>query len=656
MTLPQDYRSPHDQARWLEIENVGSVEIPAFGACELVDSVRVESSGYTPGDGRIVYKARRSTVDSPCSSIINFACPIPPGQSRRIGTMDSPMLALVADSEYPVNTRVGIRKDSFLLEKGYCGYLVISTDFDAPTGTLRVKLSEDCGSESMMVRAVSCILPGKGGSVQPQQWNVTTRCWEDSDDQPFDIIDPMGWLLAVTNDCFKVDRQQRCGSSYGSNYMPAFPFGMTQLVRVMEKIDCGQCGEVVVVRKIEDSSGHCETTETECRFQACNMSYRPISCDAREFALAQIIPGQCCLPEHSPGYERCLATLMPYPRPIFAKGTLAGPLCEGAASLSDSTILDACAASDFQPPTAALNTVGLHACSGEKVLALWRLAEGEEEQPCAWDIIAVADAVLPEWVVNLRCSEGDDCAAPIEKSKKPFEYYGHFCKCDETAEDIWTGTAITSERVELVSDVEVSTGSSAGDLVSSLECGDCSIIVSKKSLTAATGTVRKKSYCLICPKAQDGTDGDPFDMLSATGATSQSTITGTPIDVVTGLGVQTEVIGEEGGDDVDCETGLPADLNLVIVGTTSRVCAFCNPGGGGAIGAGTSVKLTAMKLSEITPVTEAVFSCDPCPSLSVKTTGMYGLCVQAEGSADVSDCVCVDCETTGSSSPSATGA
>jgi hypothetical protein len=235
-------------------------------------------------------------------------------------------------------------------------------------------------------------------------------------------------------------------------------------------------------------------------------------------------------------------------------------------------------------------------------------------------------------------------------------------QCDNCGE-VTREVLLTGERVSVVTDIGANDATPIGSYyVDNVTCAtDCAIDVKRGQFTGAFATVQKKSLCLFCSDPQTLATETPFTLVNLDGERTTAQITGTEIDVVTGLGVQTEVVGGTGGDPVDCETGLPADLNLVIVGTTSRICTFCNSGGGGVIGAGTSVKLTALKLSEITPVTEAVFSCDPCPSLSVKTTGMWGLCVQAEGSADVSDCVCVDCETegasaSGSATPSATGA
>lgn len=647
MTLPNDTRAPHRQARWIEGENVGSATIPPFAAVEVVDNYRPESAGYTPGDGRTVLKIRLATQDNPCLTCIVGPCEIPYGEAGRIVTLDDPMLALVASASYAAGTVVGVREGSFVLEEGYCGYMIIG-DYDAGTGgTMRVKRWDECGAENMVVRAIGCMLPGQGGKAQPQEWDSDTKCWKDAAGAPIDIIDPMGWLLAVPDDCFKVDKQRRCGSSSSGDYMPEFPFGMTQLVRVKELIECGDCGEVTVVRKsmeTGETGTHCNTVETECKFQACNMTYRPISCDAEEYAIATIIPGQCCLPTSL----ECIAFLFPYPRPMFAKGQLAQNLCEGDGQITNGQILDACTKSDFKPPETAGNHTGMHACATSNVLMVWKVNVGGGDS-CGWEIVSVADYELPAYMLDIACKDG---GCKVEYKYKVQKRYGHYCECP-LDEEKWLDTSLTFDEIEIPMGVSTESASGGISVLTDADCSTCSIVFKSQSLGNTSVSLTTKKVCVPCQKAsmEDGED-IPLGEFAAIGAAGADvTITGVEQDFVTGLTVKSEVTGETGGDPVDCDTGV--GLNLLITGTTKKGCFLCPSGGGGTLEAGVDVQLTAFKIKQVEPVTEAVFSCDPCPSLAVKTTPMYALCVGEESSADTVSCECIDCETEGSGSGSA---
>lgn len=505
--------------------------------------------------------------------------------------------------------------------------------------------------QDMIVRAVGCILPGEGGSVRAQQWNSITQCWEDDAYDPFTIIDPMGWLLAVTGDCFAIKAHHGgCGESLGGDYMPAFPFGMTQLVRVLEKIDCGKCGEVVIVRKaaVVESGGHCDMEETVCAFVACNMSYRPLSCDAQEYAIAHIIPGQCCLPDAVEGSdgpeERCIAFLMPYPRPIFAKATLDADLCEGDAALGTSSILDACADSDFTVPTAAGNTAKLHACTGTDVLLLWKVNSDEYGQSCAWEVIAVEDSELPDWMVDIQCGD-DPCT--INKKVKEQKRYGHFCKCSDDG-DILSATSLTQSTIDVI--VSGALADAEGDPVDvfrEVSCQSCELQFLSARTNPKKIVFKTKQVCVLCPPSTnpDGTDIEVdglWDIKQDDGATKS--LFGTEIDVVTDLKVQSEVTSEGGGDEVDCATGIEGTLNLLITGKTKTICAFCSTGEGGSFAAGADVPLTALKLSSVEVLTDAEFTCDPCIGLTPSTKVIWAFCVDASETVwDAVTCNCYDC-------------
>lgn len=658
--LPQDaYDSPHRRQRFIELHNVGSETIPGYAVAEVVESSRPEKAGtVTPGGGRTVLHIRLATTDDPCATVIVGPCEIAPDGWGKPGTIDDPMLALVAE-EYPNGTDVGVEAGSFLLTSGHCGYRIYGGDFDATTQTQRVIRTDDCQDEKdMMVRATECILPGRGGSVKRQEWNSTTQCWEDSDDAEFDIIDPMGWLLAVPGDCFKIDRSKsRCGATASrSDYMPSFPFGMTQLVRVMQQINCGDCGEVTIVRKQIGGSAslsgeHCDTVATECKFLACNMSYRPISCDAQEYAIAHIIPGQCCIgSDTGSGESGCIAFLMPYPRPMFAKGTLTADMCEGAATLTDSAILDACPASDFQPPTVADNPAKLHACSGTDVLAFWTV--GDVGESCAWKAFAVEDYELPDYAIDIRCGTGES-ACTVEKKTKTEKRYGHFCKCDADADE-WTATEIVGEVYEIPMGIGADEIGSQ-QVLTNADCGTCSFVFENSTNSSFYLKLTTKKFCLFCNNAEleDGTDIvlDDWAFLAAGSPGTNITIEGTPIDVLTEAKIEYDAGSGGSGEGCPPGSGSASGTTLSITGKTKTVCTFCSADSEGTFSDGVDIDLLdGLSFGLMVAVSEAVFDCSGCPTFTSKFQTGYVLCVTAETELDPMSCECNPCEGSGSGS------
>jgi len=536
--------------------------------------------------------------------------------------------------------------------------------------------------QPVMVKATECILPGAGGTVQPQRWNSSTKCWEDSSASPITVIDPMGWLLAVPDDCFKVEpcgtstsdcdlievRPMECcawraaacqpgqiqSSSTGANeYMPSFPFGMTQLVRIETQIDCGDCGEVSIVRKSEGSSGaepgHCETEPTECSFQACNMSFRPLACDGPEYAIAHIIPGQCCLPDDSESSdgsgERCLAFLMPYPRPMFAKGTLTAKMCGGAPELANAAPLDVCDAWEGPEITSASNPLGLHACVNTDVLMLWctNCGGGEEQNQCGWMVITVEDAELPEYMLDVRCMSEEDGQCALEKKQKVHTFYGHFCECEDNREE-WVDTEVVTQRISYVYNIETGTPGASQTFVTDVNCGSsCSLNISRIGGAAVPLMLQMRSACVLCADEKDGEDleGPKVAVLSES-PVADKPLDGTEIDVLTGFKFETKLTSDGGGDEVD-ECTPELNLNLVLKGKTTKVCVFCGGGGSeGSLESGEDVTIP-LEFAPVEAVTEADFTCDPCIGLDVKTTKFYALCVGEESDATSVTCGCYEC-------------
>jgi hypothetical protein len=60
--------------------------------------------------------------------------------------------------------------------------------------------------------------------------------------------------------------------------------------------------------------------------------------------------------------------------------------------------------------------------------------------------------------------------------------------------------------------------------------------------------------------------------------------------------------------------------------------------------------LDGLSFGLIVAISEADFTCDPCPALSTKFQTGYVLCVTEESAALESSCTCIDCDESGSGS------
>lgn len=129
--IPQDARSPFRQVRWVEIYNSGSVEIPAFGATEIIGETEPESgSELTPDAGRTVLQVQRPTCDSSPNVCFNGQHPVGVGKYGR-GTIDPPCWALCESTTN--GDKVGTVDDSFELGLGKSGYIVIGGSYEGAT-------------------------------------------------------------------------------------------------------------------------------------------------------------------------------------------------------------------------------------------------------------------------------------------------------------------------------------------------------------------------------------------------------------------------------------------------------------------------------------------------------------------------------------------
>ena len=423
------------------------------------------------------------------------------------------MLALVADSGYETGTVVGAKKNSYLLEEGYCGYIVIG-DYDAGTGTMRVKRWEDCPSE-LMVKAVECIKPGDNDkAAQPMKWNAATRCWDvDEEANQVYICDCNKWLLALPNECFKVERMNTCGSDTSVCYRPSFPYGLTRRVRIDSQINPGQCGTATILKS---ASASCTQEDSSCTIQVCNSTKRKIACDKPEDATLHINPGEC-------GGEppECYGWLVPDPRCNLAKATSASEVCGNDGSMFDWTGLDVC---DWDPdpkPTSFLNPAGLYACINDVLLLQWNDCE------CQWTLINVQPHVLEPPIQDIFCGTGE-CTLRATKPKSSIVVQ-QCVMCEET-EDV---TLITGTRVTVVTGIENGTGGSnvatvlTGISVSDLsgeETPSCGLAQANLGLTSTPAKVKRKSYCMFCAQEADEDDAVGANLLSVGSAGTGSTI------------------------------------------------------------------------------------------------------------------------------------
>lgn len=408
--------APHRRQRFIELFNAGDTEIPAWGVCEIVDSYRPDKGGlYTPQAGRTVMQVRRPTKDEPCATIVNGPCPIPVGEERRIGTLDDPLVALVY-KQYDPQTRVGAKKDSYELYEGLCGW-IIDGDYHVTDGTMRVQRYDEC--QPLMVKALECIKPGDTQKrVQPMKWDPDANCYvEDTDRDPIYIDDRDSWLLAITDDCFKVERD--CAEE---NYRPSFPYGLTRRVKIKSEMSCRGNGEVTILKN--------DGSESECTITTYNPSYRKLACDADEEATLHVSPGPCCeTPSSTYGW------LVPNPRPLRAKAALTNGICgAGGDTVTGFEVLDVCGWPFRVTPTIVGGEIDQYACAGKQAELEWN------ESDCQYDIVNVEPSGK-EIMTDLKIWCGE---TTCELQKKAPMYYVQRCApcTDPTWETVAEGEII----------------------------------------------------------------------------------------------------------------------------------------------------------------------------------------------------------------------
>lgn len=446
-----------------------------------------------------------------------------------------------------------------------------------------------------MLRATECILPGDTGKyavVQrqgPNGWE-DDPCWVQS----VPVDNRQCRILALPNELFSAMR-----SCCYSDWVPDSQHGLTRRVKIEAEIDCGACGTVTIMY----GDDGCLTSESVCTIVACNTSNRKLACDADEYATLH-------LPGHCTSNPTCYGWLVPNDRPRRATATLTAALCGSQASITGIAYKDVCDWTPRTTPTTAENPLNFYACEGRTVELGW------DDANCAWEVTGVPDEVLPDPILGLRCAVD---ACELEKETREYPMYGHTCVCDSGT--VWA-TVLTGERVTVVTAIEnPADAQEAITVVTDAECedGSCQLNFARTSVVVGDVVVKRKSYCLFCAQEQDEDDAAGPAILGVGQAAAPATITGSEVSVLTGLSIEAAA-----GYD-PCR----------LVASTKTVCVFC----GAADGPDEEIAMTA-----IDPVTEADFTCDPCPALSVKTTTCYAFCVGAESAADLSECTCVDCE------------
>jgi len=398
--IPQHSGAFYRKQRFVELYNVGTSTIPAYGACEIVGSSRPEKvGGITPDGGATILHVRLSETDNPCNHVINGHCPIPAGQRGKPGTKDSPMLALVY-AEYPSGTGIGIKTGSYFLEEGYCGY-VVDGDYDVSSGTQRVTRYDNCPNE-MIVRAIECVMIGDSHEAQPQKWDDDSEAYVDDVSRgTVTVIDPLCWRIAMPGDKYKVHREN-CSSN---KWRPIMPFGLTRRVLIENEIDCNETGLVRVLSNQGEYSGYgesCEWTDSEydeCELLVCNTSNRPLACDAVEYGTVHFAPGEC------------IGWIVPDPRAMEAIAELVNGapgtspaigMCNSSSlpniEINNLNVTDVCEWPFRTTPDRVKNPLGLLACVGDDKLIL-----GWDASDCEWYVKQV-EVHVDTFITDLSCS------------------------------------------------------------------------------------------------------------------------------------------------------------------------------------------------------------------------------------------------------------
>ena len=489
-----------------------------------------------------------------------------------------------------------------------------------------------------MATAVDCIYPGSSGSATLNSTATSSSCTITVDNT--DCL-----IFALPGDTFPVIYDDDCASD--CTWRPAGQFGTTRRVRVYNTqgsssgnpVDCEgaiECCATTTAHVLEDSvdssdgNDCCASVESICEIVVCNTTNRKIASDKDyEDMIATLIPG-----------KTCLWYLHDQRRPQRARAQLVGELC-GNSSPEDPKVtafthLDVCEWQAPEEPLNVKNPMSFYACAGDLVDLAWN------DKDCVWEIAAVPDHALPKPMLDISCHPDVDICT-IQRKRPVNDSYGHSCKCDDsTAID---DTQMTGSRFDIL--VDVQTGVSAGGIpmLTGVDCGNCEIVFTTGSIGVTPMVVKKQQVCLYCPKEIPGGDAT-INSVGVSNDGVDKPISGTYIDVPTSVKAQWTTLDSSSGD--DCPTAPGGILTLLM--ETQRICVFC--AGAASSGAaepepGTPITFP-IELKEVEGITEVAFGCNPCPTLTPKTTSFYAFCVGTETTGSEMTCECEPCDTSSS--------
>jgi len=173
-----DGLAPWDKQRPLELNNVGSADIPRFGIAEITNSTRPDSGdALVSGGGRTVLSVQRPGANYVLDFAINGPIACPPSTPGIFGTQHFPCFVAYNPAQTPAfGEEWGITANSSLIVKNRPGLLILGD----PNGEI-VRVSRTLTTE-LIVKGPSGGI-GKGSSGVCAVWmrSAATGAWEPSE-------------------------------------------------------------------------------------------------------------------------------------------------------------------------------------------------------------------------------------------------------------------------------------------------------------------------------------------------------------------------------------------------------------------------------------------------------------------------------------------
>jgi hypothetical protein len=173
--------------------------------------------------------------------------------------------------------------------------------------------------------------------------------------------------------------------------------------------------------------------------------------------------------------------------------------------------------------------------------------------------------------MDIRCKDGE---CTVEKKKKQYPYFGHFCHCSDQTE-VWDSTQMTGEYVDIIVSGVVSEDL-LGDVASvftGVECnggsgsGSCGLEFSTTGVAEAKAVFKTKKGCVFCQleTLADGEDIEITGLASVGGVGEVVPLAGQYIDIPDGMDVSCSTgSGSGSGSGSTCSAAL----------TTKRYCVI----------------------------------------------------------------------------------